>query len=365
MSDVPYNVTADILAENDTTVYTTIDYGAYYDENISFPSPCETDDLQSFGQVFLPTLYSLVFVIGSIGNGLVVCVLAKHRNQNNLTDISLLNLAVSDLLFVFTLPFYAHFSVVGEWTFGSPMCRFVSFFHYIGFFSSTFFMILVTLDRYVIIMHAHTVARYRSWSATVALSLVVWLLSVCASLPPLIFSKVTNETGGVSCGYDQDAEERHPYIPFAINILGLLLPLTVMVACYCRILPTLVNMRSAKKHRVVRLIVCIVVAFFLFWAPYNVCILMKFMRTQQTQCRSDISLRMALTVTETVAYTHCCLNPIIYAFVGQKFMKRAAHLLRKWVPVVLLPSARDMSDSSYRKSSIVSRSSDVTTTVAM
>lgn len=292
----------------------------------------------------------------------------KHRNQNNLTDMCLFNLAVSDLLLVLTLPFYAHFSALGSWTFGPFMCRFVSIFHYMGFFSSIFFMIVMTLDRFVIIMHAHTVARYRTWRAGVALTLVVWLLSFSVSLPSFIFSKVTNETDGFSCSYDQDVEARHPYMLFAINILGLVLPLLVMVVCYCWIIPTLVNMRSAKKHRVVKLIVSIMIVFFLFWAPYNICLFLKFLhvpQTQETECSSDNNLRLALTVTETVAYTHCCLNPIIYAFVGQKFMKRAVHLLSKWVPSVLLPSTRDMSDSSYRKSSIVSRSSDVTTTVAM
>lgn len=298
----------------------------------------------------------------------MVCVLVKHRSQANLTDMCLFNLAVSDLLFVLTLPFYAHFSAVSQWTFGDFMCRFVSGCHFTGFFSSIFFMIVMTLDRYVVIMHAHTVARYRTWRAGIALTMVVWLLSFCVSLPPFIYSKVTNESHGASCSYDQDAEMEHPYIPFATNILGLVVPLSVMVVCYCRIIPTLVNMRTAKKHRVVKLIVALVVVFFLCWGPYNICLFLKCLQYRDKlpgECSFDRNVRLAVTVTETIAYTHCCLNPIIYAFVGQKFMKRAVHLLSKWVPGVLLPSTRDMSDSFYRKSSIVSRSSDVTSTFAM
>ncbi|KAE8288551.1 C-C chemokine receptor type 2 [Larimichthys crocea] len=132
----------------------TYDYSNYYEG--SLPSPCEDSRVSTFGRVFLPTLYSVVFILGFIGNGLVVCVLVKHRNQTNLTDICLLNLALSDILFVITLPFYSHFSVVSEWTFGDFMCRFTGVSHRIGFYSSIFFMVVMTLDRYMVIISMNT-----------------------------------------------------------------------------------------------------------------------------------------------------------------------------------------------------------------
>uniref|UniRef100_A0A7N6F8J1 G-protein coupled receptors family 1 profile domain-containing protein n=1 Tax=Anabas testudineus TaxID=64144 RepID=A0A7N6F8J1_ANATE len=338
---------------------TPADYSSYYDENFSSFAPCDNVDLKNFGQVFLPTLYSLVFILGFLGNGLVVCVLVKHRNQTNFTDICLFNLAVSDLVFVLTLPFYAHFSVVSKWTFGDFMCRFVSGCHYTGFFSSIFFIIVMTLDRYVLIIHPNTVGRYRTLRVGIAFTMVVWLLSFSVSLPTFIFTRVINESHGLSCGYDPDEEAERPYVPLATNILGLMVPLTVMVVCYCRIIPTLVNMRTAKKHRVVKLIIAIVVVFFLCWAPYNISIFLRFL--------FDKNLRLSITVTETIAYTHCCLNPILYAFVGQsvKFMKRAMHLLSQWLPGMRLPSTRDESDSSYVKNSTVSPSFNITSTFDM
>uniref|UniRef100_A0A8C9YH53 G-protein coupled receptors family 1 profile domain-containing protein n=1 Tax=Sander lucioperca TaxID=283035 RepID=A0A8C9YH53_SANLU len=298
-------------------------------------APCSNANLKDFGMVFLPTLYSMVFILGFLGNGLVVCVLVKHRNQTNLTDICLFNLALSDLLFVLTLPFYSHYSMVGQWTFGDFMCRFTSGSHNTGFFSSIFFMIVMTLDRYVVIMHTQKVARYRTVRLGIAMTVFVWMLSLCVSLPVIIFTKVTNDSQQQACSYvPNDAWKS--YHTLTINVLGLMIPLLVMIVCYSRIIPILVNMRSAKKHRVL---------------PNN--------------CNMESNLGLSVTVTETFAYTHCCLNPIIYAFVGQKFMKRALQLLRKWMPGILLPSNRDLSDSSYRKSSNVSRSSDVTSNLMM
>ncbi|XP_049439016.1 C-C chemokine receptor type 1-like [Epinephelus fuscoguttatus] len=344
------------------------DYSGYYDGFPPVFAPCNVADLKNFGEVFLPTLYSLVFILGFLGNGLVVCVLVYYRNQTNLTDICLFNLAISDLLFVLTLPFYAHYSVVGQWTLGDFMCRFAAGSHKTGFFSSIFFMVVMTLDRYMVILHTRSMARYRTLRAGVAVSLLVWMLSLCVSLPDIIYTKVTNESHGLACSYVPENDSWKIYNIFSINVLGLVIPLLVMVICYTRIIPILVNIRSAKKHRVIKLIITIVVAFFLFWAPYNIILFLGFLKSEgvlQSSCNIEGNLRLSAIVTETFAYTHCCLNPIIYAFVGQKFMKRALQLLRKWVPVINFTFPRDFSDSSYRKSSVVSRSSDATSTFIM
>ncbi|XP_054477079.1 C-C chemokine receptor type 1-like isoform X2 [Anoplopoma fimbria] len=293
------------------------------------------------------------------GNGLVVCVLVKHRNQTNLTDICLFNLAVSDLVFVVTLPFYAHYSMVGHWPFGDFMCRFASGSHNTGFFSSIFFMVVMTLDRYLVIMHTKKVAKYRTLRAGFALTAFVWTLSLCVSLPAILFTKVTNESNGLSCNYEPENKAWRLYNIFTMNVLGLVIPLLVMIVCYSRMIPILMNMMSTKKHHVVRLIISIVVAFFLFWAPYNISLFLEFLKSPAISgdCDSEANLKLSITVTETIAYTHCCLNPIIYAFVGQKFMGRVLRMLRKWVPGILLPSAREFSDSSHRKSSFMSRTS--------
>lgn len=244
------------------------------------------------------------------------------------------------------------------------MCHFTTVFHNTGFFSSIFFMVVMTLDRYVVILHAHTVARYRTLRTGITLAAVVWMLSLSVSVPAIIFTKVTNQSYGLSCHYVPENYAWKLYNLFATNILGLVIPLLVMVACYSRIIPTLLKMRSAKRHRAVKLIISIVVAFFLFWAPYNICLFVSFLKFKgNLQGDLDVSLKLAIAVTETFAYSHCCLNPIIYAFVGQKFMKRALQLLRSWVPGLHLPSIGDLSDSSFRKSSVMSRSSDVTSTV--
>uniref|UniRef100_A0AAX7W6C3 G-protein coupled receptors family 1 profile domain-containing protein n=1 Tax=Astatotilapia calliptera TaxID=8154 RepID=A0AAX7W6C3_ASTCA len=334
-------------------------YGNYSDFDYGDYAPANSTDVKEFSQVFLAILYSSVFILGFIGNGLVVCVLVKHRNQSNLTDICLFNLALSDLLFVFMLPFFSHNTRVGQWTFGDFMCRLISGSHHIGFFSSIFFMVVMTLDRYMIIMHAHRVARYRTKKAAIILTVLVWMLSLFVSLPDFIFIQETKESQKFECDYPKESKVWEHYNLFTTNVLGLVIPVLVMVGCYSRIIPRLVNMRTAKKHRIVKLIICIVVVFFFLWAPYNISLFLEFLQEREIILNDETwynNVKLSITVTEALAYTHCCLNPIIYAFVGEKFMRRALQLLKKLMPGY----SRDLTDSSFRRSSVMSRGSEIT-----
>ncbi|CAM4697687.1 unnamed protein product [Leuciscus chuanchicus] len=181
----------------------TDSYAAYYDQAEIPGIPCNNGNVKAFSEVFFPTLYSIVFIVGLIGNGLVVWVLIRYRQKSNMTDVCLFNLALSDLLFLVSLPFWAH-GAIDEWIFGKFMCHTITGFFMIGLYGSIFFMVLMTLDRYVVIVHAHSLfSRNRSAKMRLILASFVWMLSLFASLPNIIFAKVKNDSGiKTSCGTD-------------------------------------------------------------------------------------------------------------------------------------------------------------------
>ncbi|XP_032153907.1 C-C chemokine receptor type 2 isoform X1 [Sapajus apella] len=307
--------------EEVTTIF-DYDYGA----------PCHKFDVKQIGAQLLPPLYSLVFIFGFVGNMLVVLILINCKKLKSLTDIYLLNLAISDLLFLITLPLWAH-SAANEWVFGNAVCKLFTGLYHVGYFGGIFFIILLTIDRYLAIVHAVFALKARTVTFGVVTSVITWLVAVCASVPGIIFTKCQKEDSVYVCG---------PYFPrgwnnfhtIMRNILGLVLPLLVMVICYSGILKTLLRCRNEKKrHRAVRLIFTIMIVYFLFWTPYNIVVLLNTFQEffGLSNCESTSQLDQATQVTETLGMTHCCINPIIYAFVGEKFRRYLSVFFRKYI----------------------------------
>ncbi|XP_035265330.1 C-C chemokine receptor type 5-like [Anguilla anguilla] len=345
------------------------DYTSYDNAEDEF-QPCNKVSVQEFGRIFLPTLYSLVFIVGLVGNGLVAYVLVVcQRKTMTMTDLCLLQLAVSDLIFIISLPFWSHYVAARNWPFGGFLCKTVTGLYLLGFYGSIFFMVLMSMDRYVVIIHAVTTARHRSMLVGMALCGVIWLISFCASVPTFLFTQVKNESDSFTCKVvfpEGSSWEQVTY--FQMNLLGFLLPLCIMVFCYSRIIPTLVNLRSVQRHKAIRLILIIVILFFLFWTPYNVTIFLHALHTLGyfSECDFSQNLDFSLQWTETIAFTHCCLNPVIYALVGQRFQRMVLKLLRKWLTCIFScnPSNSFTGDQSNRMSSF-SRSSEHNTTRLM
>ncbi|XP_018618408.1 C-C chemokine receptor type 5-like [Scleropages formosus] len=341
------------------------DYSEYYSHNSDdSTSPCNNGEVRKFGSIFLPTLYGIVFVVGFVGNGLVVCVL-KQQKSMTMTDMCLLNLAVSDLLFVISLPFWAHEAAVSSWEFGKFMCVVVTVLHVMGFYANIFFIVIMSVDRYMIIVHAITVARFRSFKLGVILIAIVWAISFWASLPTAVFTRVKNESGfKCETAFPEDNKWRL-FTYYELNVFGLIIPLIVMIFCYSKIIPTLVNIKTNKKHRAIKLVLLIVLIFFFFWTPYNIVVFLNSLRYLDyfSNCDSIRAINYGLYWTQTLAFTHCCLNPVIYAFAGQKFKKLVLKLLQKWLPVCFTTcriSESFNTEVSERRSSFHSRSSEIT-----
>jgi hypothetical protein len=68
----------------------------------------------------------LLFVIGLIGNLLVVIVVAKNSHMRTITNIFIVNLAIGDFLVILIcLPPSLLNDITGHWWFGRAMCKLI------------------------------------------------------------------------------------------------------------------------------------------------------------------------------------------------------------------------------------------------
>ncbi|KAM9488829.1 C-C chemokine receptor type 5-like [Clarias gariepinus] len=315
---------------NTSQVYTTTGSTTEYDYSIfNSTGLC---DYGTHASRFLPVLYSLFFVVGLPGNMLVLWVILGGAQIKSMTDVSLLNLAIADLLLIFTLPFLAHYAR-DTWVFGNAMCTLVLGVYYIGFYAGIFFIVLMSIDRYLAIVHAVFALRIRTKAFGILASMVVWMIAVAGSFPELLdLGIIETETGVVCSAYPKSIESHNDVKSSAfikMNVLGMLIPLGIVGFCYSMVLQKLKTLQSSKKLAV-RLVVVVMVVFFCCWIPYNIAALLKALELKKIiphSCDNSKRIQLMLQATEAVAYSHSCLNPFLYVFVGEKFRKQFARLL--------------------------------------
>ncbi|KAI5086141.1 C-C chemokine receptor type 5-like, partial [Silurus meridionalis] len=236
-----------------------------YDYN-DVSDPC---DYGPHSNRILPVLYSVFFVVGLLGNLLVLWVILKGSYIKSLTDVSLLNLIISDLLLISTLPFLAHYAR-DNWVFGSTMCTLVLGVYHIGFYAGIFFIVLMSFDRYLAIVHAVSSLRIRTKTYGILASIFSWILAVASSFPELLYlGFMNNGTKKLCSAYP---ENNYNNIKsgsiFKMNVLGLLIPLSILAFCYFMILQRLQSLRTSTKLAI-RLVVVVMVVFFCCWIQYN------------------------------------------------------------------------------------------------
>ncbi|XP_001513794.2 C-C chemokine receptor type 3-like [Ornithorhynchus anatinus] len=317
-----------------------MDYDATTEFDYGTSAPCEKYNVKALATQLLPPLYSLVFIVGLVGNVVVALILIKYKRLRIVTNIYLLNLAFSDLLFLFTLPFWIHTEVKSEWVFGNSMCKFVSGLYYMGLYSEIFFIVLLTVDRYLAIVHAVFALQVRTVNFGIMTSAVTWGLAGLAALPSFVFSTSQRSLENHVCSPvypDAKAENWKHFRTLKMNLLGLIFPMIVMVVCYAGIIKKLLKCRNEKKYKAVRLIFVIMIVFFLFWTPYNLVLLLNNFQMYffEGECEKSKQLDIAMQVTEVITFIHCCANPVIYAFVGERFQKYLCHFFRRRMAVKL------------------------------
>ncbi|XP_070593661.1 CX3C chemokine receptor 1 [Erythrolamprus reginae] len=296
--------------------------------------PCDKRDIQMFGKVFLPIWYCLVFTIGLVGNFLVVLTILKARQPKSITDIFFLNLALSDLLFAISLPFWASYIIHG-WTLGTVTCQIVSSFYSVGFFAAMFFITIISIDRYMAIVWATCIIKSRTVTYGYLTSILIWTLAVFFASPHFIFIRMS--VAECTSRYPEHLKIIWPVFSYLeMNVIGFLLPMCILSYCYLQIVRTLLSCKNQCKKKAMKVISLVVIIFFLFWTPYHISLFLQVLQYFDffKSCTSLRFLDYSVQVTETVAFSHCCLNPIIYVFAGEKFRNYFSHLVLRCISFI-------------------------------
>uniref|UniRef100_A0A671LA50 Apelin receptor B-like n=1 Tax=Sinocyclocheilus anshuiensis TaxID=1608454 RepID=A0A671LA50_9TELE len=341
------------------------------------PSPFPSCDYREWSAtwVLIPSVYLLAFVVGSVGNGLVLWTIdpppyPSPISSHTVTESLIASLALADLAFVMTLPLWAAYTALGyHWPFGHVLCQVSSYIVALNMYASVFSLTGLSVERYCVITQKCGSSSKQGRSTTCAKWIVgsVWLLAAgILALPALLLRTVREvdleegddgdgQDGHVSsCLCDMDysslisseldpaASEQSELMWSAAlglksTLLGFLLPLVVLLLCYGwlgRLLSQHFSLGPRPDHtrqrRLLRIIITLVLAFFLCWLPFHTnktVSAMVELGILPFSCSFDQWLVAAHPYSICLGYVNSCLNPLLYACCDPAFRKHCSGLL--------------------------------------
>uniref|UniRef100_A0A8C5FXX7 Somatostatin receptor type 5-like n=1 Tax=Gouania willdenowi TaxID=441366 RepID=A0A8C5FXX7_GOUWI len=337
--------------------------------NASFPfnSPClncsqsNPESLPGLAGIFIPLIYGIVCIVGLVGNSLVIHVVVNYTKNESVTNIYILNLAIADELFMLGLPFLAVQNALLFWPFGSLMCRVVMTVDAINQFTSIFCLTVMSVDRYLAVVHPIRSSWWRRPHVAKAISGTVWAGSFVVVLPVVVFADVLKDDGNCSIVWPEPAEVwKTSFIVYTCTV-GFFCPLLVICLCYLLIVIKVrrvgkraqaTSSRRRKSERKVTRMVVVVVAVFVFcWLPFYALNILNLLVILPGDFRGLYFFVVVLS------YANSCANPILYGFLSDNFKRGFRKALCRTKPSAVTEvredSTRKRSSAFFRLNCLV------------
>ncbi|XP_036383190.1 neuropeptide FF receptor 2a [Megalops cyprinoides] len=291
--------------------------------------------------------YLLIFLVCMVGNGVVCFIVLRSKNMRTVTNLFILNLAVSDLLVgIFCMPTTLLDNIITGWPFGSLVCKMSGMVQGISVSASVFTLVAIAVDRFRCIVYPFK--QKLTISTSTLIIVIIWVLAISIMCPSGVMLQVTKEqTIRVFLGDgnrtnpfywcrenwpNQEMRKIYTTVLFA-NIY--LAPLSLIVIMYARIGITLFKTAvpvggkpghenrhtvSKKKQRVIKMLLVVALLFILSWLPlWTLMMLSDYASLTEHQYRV-INIYI-YPFAHWLAFFNSSVNPIIYGFFNENFRR--------------------------------------------
>ncbi|XP_072248049.1 lysophosphatidic acid receptor 6a [Leuresthes tenuis] len=316
----------------------------------SFPnnlgsSNCSKND--GFKYPLYSTVFSIVFVVGLITNVVAMYIFTCSLKLRNETTTYMMNLVVSDLLFVFTLPLRVFYFINQNWPFGSMLCKVSVSLFYTNMYGSMLFLTCISVDRFLAIVYPIRSRMLRTKRNAKIVCAAVWVLVLSGSLPTGFLLNSTSSDVKVNATFcfenfsSKQWKSHLSKVVIFIETVGFIIPLLLNVCCSIMVLQTLRRPQTVSrggkvnKTKILRMIAVHLLIFCFCFIPYNVnLVFYALVRTKTLKdCYVESVVRTIYPIALCIAVSNCCFDPIVYYFTSetiQNSIKRKSQVSRAY-----------------------------------
>lgn len=290
-------------------------------------------------------VFSLVFVIGLLFNTAAVYIFACTLKLRNETTTYMMNLVVSDSLFVLSLPFRIVYFVKREWIFSEVFCKISVALFYTNMYGSILFLTCISVDRFLAIVYPFRSQTIRTKRNAKLACLAVWTIIISGGIAVAVQLDTTSDKNkNASRLYCFENYSKSQWrsdlskVVMFIETVGFLIPLLLNAFCSAMVLRTLKDPQTISrggnlnKAKILRMIVVHIVIFCFCFIPYNVNLIFYAMvRSKLIKgCNAEFVVRSIYPVALCIAVTNCCFDPVIYYFTSDAIQSSIRRKSTRW-----------------------------------
>ncbi|XP_055694449.1 prolactin-releasing peptide receptor-like [Lutzomyia longipalpis] len=288
-------------------------------------------------------LYTIIFILGVVGNILVCYVVFRNKAMQTVTNFFITNLALSDILLcVLAVPFTPLYTFLRRWVFGVALCHLVPFAQGCSVYISTLTLTAVAIDRFFVIMYPFQPRM--KLSVCIWIIVTIWLFSILGTMPYGIFMRISmgkddhNEDVSL-CEEHWPSEQWRKVYGALTSLLQFAFPLVIITFCYVCVSIKLNDRAKSKpgsktskreeadrdrKKRTNRMLISMVAVFAISWLPLNLVNIYNDFYSMEEEWQFTTFL---FFIAHSIAMSSTCYNPFLYAWLNENFRKEFKQLM--------------------------------------
>ncbi|XP_071338165.1 neuropeptide FF receptor 1 like 2 [Trachinotus anak] len=301
--------------------------------------------------------YLFIFLLCMVGNILVCLIVLENRRMRTVTNLFILNLAISDLLVgIFCIPTTLVDNLITGWPFSNIVCKMSGFVQGVSVSASVFTLVAISVERFRCIVYP--LQPKPTVPVAKAAIVFIWVLAVVIMCPAavaltveqfpfhyMVYNDDFNNTLPLYTCYENFDNPQMRKVYTAVLFAHIyLVPLTVITLMYgsigvklCSYVvanrePQLANavqlggrrgglgMISQKKIKVIKMLILVALLFMLSWLPlWTLMMMADYAGLGRDQL--DLLTSYIFPFAHWLAFSNSSVNPIIYGYYNENFKR--------------------------------------------
>uniref|UniRef100_A0A3P9IJC7 G-protein coupled receptors family 1 profile domain-containing protein n=1 Tax=Oryzias latipes TaxID=8090 RepID=A0A3P9IJC7_ORYLA len=253
-------------------------------------------------------ILSLCFLLGVPGNIAVIILKPNFQQLSSMTQSLMLNLAVSDLLCLLTLPLWIY-SLLYSWIFGLLACKILAYLMYCSLYGSLLTVVILSFQRYMLVVHQ----QFNSQKKIRLLFVLFWLISLILSIPALVVRQEIPDKHWLRCKYQFSSQTQKLAVLLTETLVGFA-SFFIVAFSYIQLYRKVNRAAFFNNPQTSRLVTSIIIVFFVLWIPYHSMNVLRVGATALHDERLDKSLSDMGYIVVPLTFLNSCINPLLYAF---------------------------------------------------